>query len=231
MMAVPGRLAILLLAAAIALPAALQYGAAAEDGLARCRDEAARGLTAACQHALLDRPRDPELHALLGQAYFAGGFYGEGLQSLRRAIAVAGGAAEYRYRFAGYAALINEYTQAAAELEQVVGMQPDHVQAWSLLADCYRYLRDHPRALHATRRAAELGNAAEAYALATRYGSGDGVARDSRLERQWLEQAARLGYVAAMQDLAALYAAGRADLPPDPARQRYWENAARQAAN
>src|SRR3546814_6428267 len=62
-----------------------------------------------CETALETRPHDPELHALLGEAYFASGFYGEGLQSLQAAIEASGGSADYRYRFAGFAALINEF--------------------------------------------------------------------------------------------------------------------------
>jgi len=219
----------LLLAAAML--AVLPAQAPAQDWATRCRQEAGRGLTAACQKALEASPRDPEMHALLGQAYFAGGFYGEGLQSLREAIDTSGGAPDYRYRFAGFAALINEFAQASDELEKVVAARPKDAKAWSLLADCYRFMKNGPQSLRATRRAAELGDAAEAYALAARYAEGDGIARDNREERRWLERAARGGYVAAMQDLAAFYAAGRPGIPPDPAKQHYWEDAARKATD
>jgi TPR repeat protein len=218
------RLAVVALALAfVALPAA------AQDLAASCRAEAQRGLTQACQAAIAREPRDPALHALLGEAYFASGFYGDGLQAFRQAIMVSNGAAEYRYRYAGYAALINEYPQAAAELELLVKTEPDHVKAWTLLADCYRYMKDKPQAVRAGRRAAELGDAAEAYALGVRYGSGDGVPADVREELRWLERAAKNGYVAAMQELARLYAEGAPGLPADPVKQRQWEDAARKA--
>ncbi|MFN4311085.1 MAG: tetratricopeptide repeat protein [Ferrovibrio sp.] len=216
--------------AALALGAALlALPATAQDLRTQCRDEAQRGLTKACEAAIAKQPRDPALHALLGEAYFASGFYGDGLAALRQAIAMSNGAADYRYRFAGYAALINEYPQAAAELERLVQDNPDHVKAWTLLADCYRYLKNKPQALRAGLRAAELGDAAEAYALGMRYGSGDGVATDPRQELHWLERAANSGYVAAMQELARLHAEGRPGLPPDAAKQRQWEDAARKA--
>lgn len=202
-----------------------------DDWTARCRDEAHRGLTASCEKALEIRPRDPELHALLGEAYFATGFYGEGLQSLQAAIDASGGAADYRYRFAGFAALINEFTKATDELERVVAARPKDVRAWALLAVCYRFMKDDARALRAGRHAAELGDAAEAYALAARYAAGDGLARDSHEEQRWLRRSANRGYVAAMQDLAALYANGRPGIPPDPARQHYWEDAVRRATD
>src|SRR3546814_4779106 len=101
-----------------------------------------------CETALETRPHDPELHALRGEAYFASGFYGEGLQSLQAAIEASGGAADYRYRFAGFAALINEFTQATDELERVVAVRPQDVRAWALLAVCYRFMKDDARALH-----------------------------------------------------------------------------------
>lgn len=203
--------------------------AMAEDYAALCRDEAMRGLTRACQKAIAGNPKDPELHALLGQAYFASGFYAEGLQALRAAIAASNGAAAYRYRFAGFAALINEYPQAAQELEMAVADDPNDMKAWSLLADSYRFMKDKVQALRASRHAAELGDPAEAYALATRYGSGDGMPADYAEELRWLEQSARSGYVAAMQELALFYATGRPGIPPDRHRQQYWENAARAA--
>lgn len=219
-------------AAATALGLVLLAGsAAAQDWPSRCRDEALRGLTAACERAIEAQPSDPELHALLGQAYFARGEYRDGLEILRQAIAASNGAPEYRYRFAGYAALINEYEQAAAELGPALAARPDDARSWALLADCYRFMKDGPRALQASRRAAELGDPAEAYALAGQYASGDGVARDAKLEQSWLERAARSGYVAAMQDLASLYGTGRPGIPRDPAKQRYWEMAARQATD
>lgn len=218
----------LLLAVALGL---LTVKAQAGEWTERCRAEAQRGLTAACQQALQASPRNPELHALLGEAYFAGSFYGEGLQSLRDAIALSGGRPEYRYRFAGYAALINEYAQAVDELEKLVADMPDHIRAWSLMADCYRYMKNGPQSLRASRRAAELGDPAEAYALASRFSNGDGVARNGREEQRWLERAARGGYVAAMQDLALLYETGRPGIPADPGKRRYWLDAASKALN
>jgi len=218
------RLAVVALALAFAaLPAT------AQDLPALCREEAQRGLTKACEAAIARQPHEPALYSMLGEAHFASGFYGDGLKAFRQAIAVSQGAAEYRYRFAGYAALINEYPQAAAELELLVKTDPDHVKAWALLADCYRYMKNKPQAVRAGRRAAELGDPAEAYALGVRYGSGDGVPVDVRQELRWLEQAAKGGYVAAMQELARLYAEGQPGLAPDAAKQRQWEDAARKA--
>src|SRR3546814_14556414 len=104
--------------------ALLAAPAAAQDWAERCRAEAPRGVTASCEKALESDPRNPELHALLGEAYFAVSFYGEGLQALREAITASDGAPEYRYRFAAYASLINEYVQATDELELVVAQQP-----------------------------------------------------------------------------------------------------------
>lgn len=204
--------------------------ASAQDWTTRCRAEAPRGMTAACEKALEREPRNPELHALLGEAYFAVSFYGEGLQALREAIAASNGAPEYRYRFAAFASLVNEYVQAADELELVVAARPRDVKSWSLMADCYRYMKNDAQALRASRAAAELGDAAEAYALADRFATGRGVARDPQEELRWLEKSARSGYIAAMQELASFYADGRPGIPADSTKQRYWENAARAAA-
>ena len=203
--------------------------AAAQDWAARCRAEAPRGITAGCEKALERDPRNPELHALLGEAYFAVSFYGEGLQSLREAIEASNGAPEYRYRFAAYASLINEYVQATDELELVVAQRPKDVKSWSLMADCYRYMKNDAKALRASQAAADLGDAAEAYALADRFATGKGVTRDPKAELRWLEASARSGYVAAMQDLAQLYRDGRPGIPADPAKVRYWDDAIRAA--
>ncbi|MEK9970721.1 MAG: hypothetical protein VW600_16395 [Ferrovibrio sp.] len=199
----------------------------AKDLAAACRDEAQRGLTEACQNAIAANPRDPELHALLGQAYFASGFYTEGLQSLRDAIAVSNGAPAYRYRFAGFAALINDYPKAAQELELTVATEPGNLKAWTLLADCYRYMKDRKQALRAGRRAAELGDPAEAYLLAVRYNAGDGVDIDPKQELLWLERSAKAGYVAAMQELVIYYTDGRPGVPPDPVKRDYWQRKAK----
>jgi cytochrome c-type biogenesis protein CcmH/NrfG len=219
-------------AALLAVVAALAGDArAAGDWAARCRSEAAQGRATACEKALQTDPGDPALHALLGEAYFADGSYAQGLLSMRRAIDMSGGAPAYRLRFAGFAALVNEYADAAEELKQVVAVQPRNAHAWALLAVCLRILKDDAEALQASRRAAALGDAAEAYAMAGRYGSGDGVPRDAREERNWLRRAAHGGYIAAMQDLTTLYANGRPGIPPDPAKQHYWEEALRRAVN
>lgn len=202
---------------------------AAQDWTSRCRAEAPRGITAGCEKALEGDPRNPELHALLGEAYFAVSFYGEGLQALREAIAASNGAPEYRYRFAAYASLINEYVQAADQLELAVAARPKDVKSWSLMADCYRYMKNDAKALRAGRTAAELGDAAEAYALAARFATGQGVTRDPKEELRWLERSAQNGYVAAMQDLAQLYREGRPGIPADAAKQRYWDEAVRAA--
>lgn len=200
---------------------------AAQDYAGICREEAQRGLTQACLKAVAAAPRDPELQALLGHAYFASGFYAEGLQALREAITVSSGAPVYRYRYAGFAALINEYPKAAAELELVVADEPANLKAWSLLADCYRYMKDKPQALRAGRKAAELGDPAEAYILASRYNSGDGVSIDPAEELHWLERAAKKAYAAAIQDLVRFYADGRPGMPPDPVKRDYWQRKAK----
>lgn len=201
--------------------------AAAQDDTATCHAEAQRGLTTACQKAIASNPQDPELQALLGHAYFASGFYTEGLQALREAIAVSKGAPAYRYRYAGFAALINEYPKAAAELELAVADEPGNLKAWTLLADCYRYMKDRTQALRAGRKAAELGDPAEAYILATRYNSGDGVGIDPKEELRWLERSAKAGYAAAIQDLVRYYADGRPGVPPDTAKRDYWQRKAK----
>lgn len=201
--------------------------AAAQDHAAACREEAQRGLTESCLKAVAAAPQDPELQALLGHAYFASGFYTEGLQALREAIAVSKGAPAYRYRYAGFAALINEYPKAAAELELAVADEPGNLKAWTLLADCYRYMKDRPQALRAGRKAAELGDPAEAYILATRYNSGDGVGIDPKEELRWLERAAKAGYAAAIQDLVRYYADGRPGVPPDTVKRDYWQRKAK----
>ena len=199
----------------------------AGDYAAACRDEAQRGLTTACQQAIAANPNDAELHALLGHAYFASGFYAEGLQALREAIAVSKGTPAYRYRYAGFAALINEYPKAAVELELAVADEPRNLKAWTLLADCYRYMKDKPQALRAGRKAAELGDPAESYILAVRYNSGDGVSVDPKEELRWLERAAKAGYAAAIQDLVRFYADGRPGMPPDTAKRDYWQRKAK----
>lgn len=209
--------------------ALLAVPAAAQDWAGRCRADASRGVTESCEKALESDPRNPELHALLGEAYFAVSFYGEGLQALREAITVSGGAPDYRYRFAAFASLINEYAQAADELELAVAQRPEDVRSWSLMADCYRYMKNDAKALRATRAAADLGDAAEAFALADRFATGQGVSRNPKEELRWLETSAGGGYVAAMQALAELYKAGRPGIPPDPARQRHWDEAASKA--
>lgn len=201
--------------------------AVAQDDTATCHAEAQRGLTTACQRAIASNPGDPELHALLGHAYFASGFYVEGLRALREAVAVSKGAPAYRYRYAGFAALINEYPKAAAELELAVADEPNNLKAWTLLADCYRYMKDQKQALRAGRKAAELGDPAEAYILATRYGNGDGVELDAKQELRWLERAAKAGYAAAIQDLVRFYADGRPGVPPDPVKRDYWQRKAK----
>lgn len=199
----------------------------AQDQAAICRDEAQRGLTQACQEALATDPQNPELHALLGHAYFASGFYTEGLQALREAITVSNGAPAYRYRYAGFAALINEYPKAAKELELAVAEEPRNLKAWTLLADCYRYMKNKPQALRAGRKAAELGDPAEAYILAMRYNTGDGVGVDPTEELRWLERAAKAGYVAAIQDLVRFHTDGRPGMPPDTAKRDYWQRKAK----
>ncbi|WP_341898300.1 hypothetical protein [Ferrovibrio terrae] len=221
-------LPLLLLAGALLLASA---PATAEDYAAQCQEQAQRGLTKACEKAIAANPKEPELHALLGHAHFASGAYAEGLQALRAAIAASGGAAAYRYRFAGFAALINEYAQAADELELAVIAAPNDVKIWTLLADCYRYMKNAEQALRAGRQAAELGDAAEAYILASRYNSGDGVVVDPKEELRWLERSARAGYVAAMLDLAQLYADGRPGIPADPAKRKYWKDKVRSKLN
>lgn len=203
--------------------------ASAEDYAALCRSEAQRGQIKPCQKAIAATPRDPELHALLGHAYFANGLYLEGLDALRTAIAKSNGAPAYRYRFAGFAALVNEYEQAARELELAVSDDANDVKAWALLADCYRSLKDQPQVLRASQHAAELGDPAEAYLLGMRYGNGDGVPADYKEEQRWLEKAARGGHVGAMQELALLYLTGRPGIPPSHAKQKYWDDAARKA--
>ncbi|PJI44416.1 MAG: hypothetical protein CTR53_01535 [Ferrovibrio sp.] len=200
---------------------------AATDYAAACRDEAQRGLTTACEKAIAVNPNDAELHALLGHAYFASGFYAEGLQALREAITVSRGAPAYRYRYAGFAALINEYPKAAAELELAVADEPRNLKAWTLLADCYRYMKDKPLALRAGRKAAELGDPAESYILSTLYNSGDGVSIDPKEELRWLERAAKAGYAAAVQDIVRFYADGRPGIPPDTAKRDYWQRKAK----
>lgn len=209
-----------------ALLTLLASPAGAQDWVAQCRADASRGITIACERAIDLTPNDPELYALLGDAYFSAGRYGEGLYALQEAVAVSNGQPEYRFRFAGYAALVNEYILAAEELELAVQARPEDRKAWALLADCYRSLENDAQALRASRRAAELGDPAEAYAMSGRFAAGRGVPPSPAEELRWLEASAGGGHVAAMQDLAQIYGEGRPGIPPDPAKQRRWREAA-----
>ncbi|QDO98624.1 sel1 repeat family protein [Ferrovibrio terrae] len=205
----------------------LTLSAAAQDYTALCREEAQRGQVQACQKAIAVTPRDPDLHALLGQAYFASGLYNQGLKALREAVITSNGATEHRYRYAGFAALINEYPKAAQELELIVAAEPGHLKAWTLLADCYRYMKNRPDANRAGRKAAELGDPAEAYILAVRYNSGEDIKVDPAEELRWLERSAKAGYAAAIQDLVRFYADGRPGMPPDATKRDYWQRKAK----
>lgn len=205
----------------------LTLSAAAQDDAALCREEAQRGQVKACQKAIALTPRDPDLHALLGQAYFASGLYHQGLEALRDAVIASNGATEHRYRYAGFAALINDYPKAAQELELIVAAEPGHLKAWMLLADCYRYMKNKPEAQRAGRKAAELGDPAEAYILAARYNNGEGVKVDPVEELRWLERSAKAGYAAAIQDLVRFYTDGRPGMPPDTAKRDYWQRKAK----
>lgn len=198
--------------------------ALADDWIERCRVAAAIGEPAACERAVETAPGNPQAYRLLGQAYFNADRLFESRAAYEEALRLAPRDPDLHYELAAYQVLVNEYESGAMHLEQAVAIDRRHRQSWTLLATCYRYMSLPARALAATRRAAELGDSIEAYALARYYAAGlEGLQKNPVREREWLQRAARSGHFEAMRDLAEFYARGREGIPPDPAKSRYWE--------
>ncbi len=220
--------------AATALAALLLLAgpALASDWAERCEAGKQSDAPAACERALEERPDDPQILRRLGNAYFHADRFLESHQAYQAALRLAPKDAGLHYEYASLLVLVNEYAEGVREAEIAVRIAPNHVQSWSLLATCYRYMKQPQAALKAIRRAAELGDRREAYTLAHYHATGqDGVARDPVQEARWLERAAQAGHVVAMEELSQLYAEGRPGLAPNSDKSRYWHKRAAAALN
>jgi|GEM_PF-3171967 len=219
-------------AATLAALLLLAGPAQASDWAARCEAGKQFGEIAACERAQEERPNDPQILRSLGNAYFHADRFLESHQAYQSALRLTPRDAGLHYEYASLLVLVNEYTEGVREAETAVRLAPDHRASWSLLATCYRYMNQPQAALKATRRAAELGDRREAYALAHYHATGqEGAVRDPLLEMRWLERAAQAGHVEAMEDLSQLYAQGRPGIAPNSDKSRYWHKRAVAALN
>lgn len=217
-------------AATLAALLLLAGPAAASDWLQRCEAGKHSGETAACERALEEKPDDPQILRRLGNAYFHADRFLESHEAYQAALRLAPKDAGLHYEYASLLVLVNEYHEGVREAEIAVHIAPDHRASWSLLATCYRYMNQPQAALKATRRAAELGDRREAYALAHYHATGkEGAARNPQQEMRWLERAALAGHVEAMEDLSQLYAQGRPGIAPNSDKSRYWHKRAMSA--
>lgn len=207
----------------------LTLPASAADWAASCDAGMRRGDLSACEAAARESPKDPARLRLLANAYFHDGRYEESIAVFRAAIRQAPEVAELHFEFSGLLSLLGDMAGAIPEAEAAVGIDPAHRRAWALLAICYNSAGRPDLALQASERAAELGDAREAFAMAQHYALGRGVPRDPYQAAEWLERAASGGHVEAMHELADLYEKGRPGFAANAAKARQWRNRAAQA--
>lgn len=195
------RLTLALLLAA--LPVAAQpLAALAQDAITRCGSLMPRDGLDACAEAMREAEHDPRLLARLAEALFHADRVLESFAAYRAALRQTPDNAKLHYQFAGRLVLSNEFEEGVRAAETALRLDPQMLPAWSLLATSYRYMKQPDKALAATRRAAELGDANEAYALGLAYRTGsDGLPHDAAAGQHWLGRAAAAGHEAARQEL------------------------------
>ena len=182
-----------------ALPGTIQ----AQDAITRCGSLMPQAAITPCAEAQRAAEQDARLWRPLAAALFQADRVLESFAAYRQALRQEPADAQLHYEFAGRLVLSNEFEAGVREAEAALQLDPGLLPAWRLLATSYRYMKQPDKAIAASRRAAELGDANEAYALAHAYAEGaDGLPRDAATARTWLQRAATAGHAAARQELA-----------------------------
>lgn len=199
----------------------------AETAVERCAKTAKDGEVAPCQQALLENAGDLAIRRHLALAYLASNdalsayrIYDEIRQQLPDD-------AKAQFDYAAALATFHDFELAAEPIRAAMRLAPDNLTTLQLAAIIFGQVRHYDEAFAAVRRAAELGETVQMFALARYYEQGIGVTPDPRAARGWYERAAAAGHIGAMMALADLYAEGRLGVTPDLDRAEAWAMRAR----
>ena len=108
------------------------------------------------ERELLDKPRDQQVHYLLGQAYYAQGRLHRAKASFRRALEPNPRFGPAYYGLGAVLRQAGQLDQAAAAYRQALDLQPDLVGAWADLGQVYYWQGRHQEATEAFTSALDL---------------------------------------------------------------------------
>lgn len=212
----------LALAAAFAfLPGAASFAAAASSA-ERCLAEAAQARTAACEEAIAEDPQDLRSWNNLAQAYLLMGDDNRALKTFRDITILRPEDPEAHFNYGATAGTLRRYEIAVGAFRRALALRPDYVEAELVLSIALEKLGRIDEAVAAKRHAAELGDDIAMYELTEDYAAGIAPEVSESEVRAWIERAADLGHVGAMDWMVRVYGEGLLGEARDPAKADAW---------
>lgn len=197
----------------------------------QCAREWPLGLPTSCQKAVEENARDIQSRRNLARAFIVIGDDRRALRTHEDITRFAPDDPMSHFHYGTTAGTLRYYGVAVEALRQAIRLKPDFVEAYLVLSIALEKLGQVPEALSAKLKAAELGDMTAMYEVAEAYAAGLVGAPDERKALKWMERAAMLGHIEAMDRMVEIYREGRWGEERNPRKAAEWSQRARDARN
>lgn len=213
----------MLVAAAAAVPAA------AETWAERCATEWTEGVATSCEEAVAENVRDLESWNNLAQGYIVRGDDKLALKTLENITVLTPDDPVAHFNYGATAGTLRRYDIAVDALRRALALKPDYLDANLVLSIALDKLGRFDEAVEVKRSAAALGDDTVMFELAEGYVGGVSTTVSEGEARAWVERAANLGHIGAMDWMVDIYREGQLGETPDPVKAEHWRRRARDA--
>lgn len=196
--------------------------AAATTPAERCVAAWPDGIADPCREAVAENPQDLESWNNLARAYLVTGADRAALKALRSITIVTPDDPQAHYNYGATAGTLRRFDVAVEEMRRALELKPDFLDAQLVLAIALEQLGRLDEAIEAKRRAAVLGDDGAMFELTEAYAAGVTENVSKAEARAWIERAANMGHIAAMEWMVEVYREGLLGEQADPARAQEW---------
>ncbi len=187
------------------------------------------GLADPCEEAVAENPQDLESWSNLARANLVIGADRRALKALRSITIITPDDPQAHYNYGATAGTLRRFDVAVEELRQALELKPDFLEAQLVLAIALEQLGRLDEAIEAKRRAAALGDDGAMFELTEAYAASVTENVSEAEARVWIERAANMGHIAAMEWMVDIYREGLLGEQADPAKLQEWLRRVRDA--
>jgi tetratricopeptide (TPR) repeat protein len=195
----------------------------------RCAAEWPSGVTDSCEEAVTEDPQNLESWTYLARAYLVIGADRGALKALRSITIITPDDPLAHFNYGATAGTLRRYEIAVEELRRALEIKPDYVEAEIVLSIALEKLGRFEEAVEAKRRAARLGDDSSMFEITEAFAAGVTDSVSEGEARTWIERAANMGHIGAIEWMVDVYHEGLLGEQADPVKAQQWRQRLRDA--